>query len=539
MSKYQWGLGIEHEYHLFHIKKNRKAIVFPTQEIICNLTKHYDFCCKYNVDSVSKNIYKHLCCDFCRNYEKKDVTDCWPKETLTSTNKIKLTQAEKNFLILKWPNFEYSGRIECPNIPRIKSNMIEAITLNYKNKQIKIVVKELINKEEKLIKILNKYSKQKINFYGQIRQHSFGTIQNCKVPKVPTLINTKYKFIKTKCLDYTGSYHINITLPWIKQTRLDTFIKQHQEFARQIQWIEPLIVSSFSSTDPRAIGDSNKYTEGSYRVMTIGWGSFAASDIRRIEFELIGRQSTSNTKWRQSKYQKELEKCNSIIGSDIRTISERFADKTKNEIMHKGEGIEIRIFDHFPTKYIKNLIHILIIIADNSLRNNYSKNEKHVYEDEDWIKNIRNIMVQGWNADITENYITKIKKNLDIKFECESTKTYDIFTCMVNALFEKNKDGLFQKLTKTGKKLPHIPKINRFSWEFSFNQKNLTKDLRNIVKKQKSFTVKEFKQLFYKKFDKKKWDDDFEDVLYALQSNKIIILLEKKGKIHLIENNIL
>ena len=46
MSDYQWGLGIEHEFHLFHIKKNSKPIVFPTQEIVFNLTM-YRLCTNY------------------------------------------------------------------------------------------------------------------------------------------------------------------------------------------------------------------------------------------------------------------------------------------------------------------------------------------------------------------------------------------------------------------------------------------------------------------------------------------------------------
>ena len=34
-----------------------------------------------------------------------------------------------------------------------------------------------------------------------------------------------------------------------------------------------------------------------------------------------------------------------------------------------------------------------------------------------------------------------------------------------NILFIKNKNGLFSKLTKTNKKIPHIPQINRYAWE--------------------------------------------------------------------------
>jgi hypothetical protein len=226
------------------------------------------------------------------------------------------------------------------------------------------------------------------------------------------------------------------------------------------------------------------------------------------------------------------------MGGDIRNISTRFVDKTKNDIMKKGEGIEIRIFDHFPTKYIQNLLHIIIIIADNSFKQKYSDNNPHVYNDKDWIQNMKYIINQGWNANLTTQYITKIKKNLDIKFECQSTKTYDILLCLIKELFQKNKNGLFQTLTKTKNKLPYIPKINRFSWEFSFNKNIIYNKLKTLLKQHKFMTINQFKELFYKEFEKKEWKHDIEDILYALQSKKIINLNENKGQIISININV-
>ena len=532
MVNYHWGLGIEHEYYLFHVKNN-KRIVFPSQELLCNLTKDYTHCCNNALDIHKNDIYKQVCCEYHKRYKDDDVSDCWPKgKTLP-----KLSKNERIF-IKGLEAHEYSGRIDCPLISRIKSTMIEIVSRDYKDATVKKVIKELTLKESKLLDIVTKYSKQKIAEYGPIKQHLYGSIIKCKVPRQPSLNKKKYTFWKNKCLDYTGSYHLNITLPSKKQTKLEIFIKQHQEFGRQIQWIEPLIASAFCSPDPRSVGDNNKYTEGSYRVMTTGWGSFAGTDIRKFEYELSGREQTVQAKWRLDKYQQELIQCNKSIGGDIRTISDRWADYTKNEIMAKGEGIEIRIFDHFPIKYIKNLTQIFIILADNSLRNTYSSKKQHVYKDQDWIENIQNIMDDGWNGKITNKYITKLKQNLDIKFNCDSNQAYNVFVCIISALFEKNKNGLCQKLMISGKKVPHIPNINRYAWEFSFNKMAITKKIQDIIKSKKLFTVKDFKKKFYNKFDKKEWKDDFEDMLYALESNTMCILHKKKNKIISIENNL-
>ena len=74
--------------------------------------------------------------------------------------------------------------------------MVETITNNYKNAKIKSIIKELIYKEQNLIKILTKYSSQKINFYGKIKQFQFGAIKTCKIPQINSINHLKYKFTK-------------------------------------------------------------------------------------------------------------------------------------------------------------------------------------------------------------------------------------------------------------------------------------------------------------------------------------------------------
>ena len=551
---YHWGLGIEHEYHLFHIKNNKKKydyIVFNSQEAVCSISRYTSICCHSNEDELYNNPIKHICCDIRKN--STSVSGCWPEED----NKTILTKYERNFLKNLEP-FEYGGRWFCKDIPRIPINMVEIKTLNYTNRTITSLVNELIKKEDTFLKILkkNKHTQQKMKIYGQLKQYPYGHIKKCKIPMTPTHIRKYYHYYTDNILDtsdYTGSYHLTITLPHKKNITLKKFINIHQEFGRQIQWIEPLLICAFFTPDLRSIGDGDKYTEGSYRVMSTGWGNFAGSDIRTLEKTNIDRYANTDSKWRKKlkKFQKELSECKqSRLSSDLRTISLDFKTNYnkilqrnqkiyKEVIMKKGQGIEIRIFDHFPTQYIKNLLQIIIIIADNSFHTTYDKNSEHVYDNKIWIQTIQNIMIQGWNSNITEKYVNLIKKILGISFECDSNKGYDILKCIVKSLFNKNKDGIFQQLTKCSAKVPYLPQINRYAWESEL--KNTLQDkwqiLLKIIKIQDIYSFKEFEKIFYKNFEKKLWKNDIHDILYALESKKIVNLSIEKGNIKQISYN--
>ena len=58
--------------------------------------------------------------------------------------------------------------------------------------------------------------------------------------------------------DYSGSFHITITLPYTIKTTEEKFINNHKNFENQFQWLEPLLISAFFSGDDDAIGNRKK-----------------------------------------------------------------------------------------------------------------------------------------------------------------------------------------------------------------------------------------------------------------------------------------
>ena len=85
----------------------------------------------------------------------------------------------------------------------------------------------------------------------------------------------EYMFYSQKYLDYVGSYHFTFTLPCPQDISDKEFVKIHQNFANQFQWIEPILIASLFSGDPRTITqeDFDKKIRGSFRILATGWGN--------------------------------------------------------------------------------------------------------------------------------------------------------------------------------------------------------------------------------------------------------------------------
>jgi hypothetical protein len=242
----------------------------------------------------------------------------------------------------------------------------------------------------------NPHTKQKVKDYGALTTHLCGSHSEILIPKQPTINSKEYVFMKNKMVDYLGSYHITITLPHTKDILKKDFVKMHQNMAQQIQWIEPLFITSFFSPTQDSVANQDE-PEGSFRVMTIGWGNFAGSDIRKMGNTGLDRGSNIKSLWRRGlnfKGTKQLNECvktakpqykksKSIHTGDFRTFGQELDIEKCNKLYNPSDcingradgkpmeppfGMEIRIFDHFPSEYFIDLFRIVILIGCNSQR---------------------------------------------------------------------------------------------------------------------------------------------------------------------------
>ena len=375
LDDYQWGLGIEHEMHLYHkpefSKKNNivNITLFNSQEIISEMLK----------------------------------------------SKI----SEQDYQFLKRVPFEWSGR-QCDGkvvIKRVPIQMPEFVTDNpfcsIKNaRNIMNMTNDIISYKNEYIKLLRK-NKDVVKLeekYGELVQHPFGMTRYLKLPI--GRIKDKYIYSKELMTEYNGSYHITFTLPYTEQTTNKEFIEMHQNFANQLQWLEPLMLTQYFTGDEYTPG-SLKRVRGSFRVMIIGWGNFAGSDVRLFK-DGIGRYAKTPTYWRKNLKFIDSDKLKACykpsqsalaegaitsLSSDFRTFGStdptRPWHRESGVSMTKPNGIEFRIFDHFGDEYISHLVLFVSLVAENS---RVKKTDGYVYENKIWIDTLHNIMKNGYKA---------------------------------------------------------------------------------------------------------------------------------------------
>jgi hypothetical protein len=522
LEKYMWGLGIEHEMHVFHRPK------FTEKKNIENFTL-------FNSEKVIEKL--------------KDESE---------NSKGVLTENDKEFL--KTVPFETSGR-KCNDewvIKMVPIKMPEFVTNNpfcsiKLNRSLLNMTNEIILSKEKYFEILkkDKETNELIKKYGELSEFPFGMTRYLRYPI--NVKNNTYEFDKNKegktllVPEYNGSYHVTFTLPYTTKTTNKRFIKNHQNFANQLQWLEPLMLSGYFTGDEYSPGSLDKRVRGSFRVMIIGWGNFAGSDIRLFN-KGIGRYAKTETYWRKGlKFidSDKLKPClkpspvakkegafNSL-SSDFRTFGStdplRPWHRESGVPMTKPNGIEFRIFDQFPDKYIEHLILFISLVAENS---RLVETKGYVYKNKIWIKELHNIMKNGYKARLSKSYIKLLREKLGLKIKTKSIIANDIFKIIIKELFKKNIKGEWSRIFHSNyldierleKIIDIYPDINKKGWFMAFMLK-LNKDKKLLSKFNKLIEVlNKLKKISFENYEKitinllgKNWKDDLEDIVYFFE----------------------
>ncbi len=533
LNDYEWGMGLEHEVHLYHRplmskKKIENFILFNSQD-----------------------------------YAEKLINDIDNKNS-------KITSNDVDFL--KKIPFEWSGR-QCDGkvvIKRVPIQMPEFVTDNpfcsiKKNRNLILMTEEIMYDRKKYIELLRtiKSVRELEKKYGRLSEHPFGMTRYLKLPT--KVIKNKYTFDKSLMSEYNGSYHVTFTLPYTSRTTNDEFIKMHQNFANQLQWLEPLMLSAYFTGDDLSPGDLNR-VRGSFRVMIIGWGNLAGSDVRLFN-KGIGRYAKTPTYWRKGlKFidTDKLKACHkpseaakkegaiTSLSSDFRTFGstdpQRPWHRESGTAMTKPNGVEFRIFDHFNDEYILHLVLFISLVAENS---RLCKTEKYVYKNKIWINELHNIMKYGYSAKLSTDYIKLLRDNLKLKINIKSLNATDVFKEIIDELWNKNINGKWSKIFHANEKsyeyyeylkeyvLDKFPDINKKGWQFSFmmkmNRNKKTLDNFNKLSKElsnKTIKIDDFKKLVIKIMGKN-WINDIDNIAdFYLRLKHVKINNKENGSIN-------
>lgn len=528
LENYTWGLGIEHEVQIFHKPKKNSTnniedfILFDSESTVLRLIQGYE------------------------------------------RGTVKISESDYNFL--KNIPFELSGRVCNKTIvlQRVPIKMPELITWQpfcsiKKNRTvfnmvegIKKMTKRYFNllKKDKLTnKLIKKYGDLTSYPSGMTRYLKYSETNNKPVYKFKKELKTNKDKVHT---DYTGSYHVTMTLPYSEKTSNEKFIEMHQNFANQLQWLEPLMLIGFFSNDEYCPGSIKRRARGSYRVMVVGWGNLAGSDVRLFK-KGLGRYAKTETYWRNNFKIEGIGKLKACykpspkalneggitsLSTDFRTFGDNEnGERVSGYPMKKPNGIEFRIFDHFDNSYLDSLMVFMTLVAENS-RNHNTK--KYVYKNDIWIKELQNIMLNGYRAEISKSYINLLEKELNIKIKTKnnSNYSYNIFKEVFHSLLNKNNNGLWFNLMTDNKfsqyknknniyfdYLVNISSINKSSWDLAFSlkvnrNKNLFESymlLIDVLKNIKNqMTLKEF-QFLVEILLGKSWKKDHLNILFFIK----------------------
>jgi hypothetical protein len=215
------------------------------------------------------------------------------------------------------------------------------------------------------IKAINELKIIKASFLNEINKRLVSKFTMFKEPLIYPPFNYGFaKFASNPnniAICNNGTYHINITLP----TKLgpngqiknpDEFKAIHANAIRAIQWIEPLLVALYGSPDILHMIDS-KYPGGSQRLgfsRYVGLGTYDSHIMEKGKlldsFKYKGTECYFNELHADSPYNPP-----ETIGYDF-----NYNKFTKH-------GIELRIFDYFPEKYLEPIINLLILVCQHSM----------------------------------------------------------------------------------------------------------------------------------------------------------------------------
>ena len=524
LKKMMWGMGLEHEVQYFYLPTSHETDKkYPASEIVLFRSKN-------------------------------------PAVSLAKTSKI-ITESEKELLAAI--DYEKTGR-KCMGkviLERIPAFMPEFITKEpFSNmddpKTIENYYSQLMEKESIFEKIMEKdpgvYNFIKNKF--KLVQYPFGMCSNIRMRK--NYNSDSYELRDKIFRDYVGSFHYTITLPFEKKESYtekdqEKFRDMHYNFGAMFQWMEPLLLAAYFSCDQEAMGTKKKKIRGSFRVARVGWGNFAGSDMRKKNTG-VGRYADVLPYWRKNFQFDESEivdqcmprnpelkedQAVSSFSSNIRTFGPTSPNNPRNRIsgakMVIPNGVEIRIFDHFPTIHLLSLMRIIILIAANSATITV---KEFVYEDKEWITTLQQIMLQGWKYPVSDLFIQKIKNVLALQnLKIKSRRAFDVLCGLVDALYEKNKDSDIVFMMYGELKKPFIPMINKYSWDFAFMLK-LLKD-KDLYKRYLIFVDKIIDETDVNIFKKRvvevfgdNWKNNADDILWFFVGKNLLSLEKNETK---------
>ncbi len=243
----------------------------------------------------------------------------------------------------------------------------------------------------------------------------------------------------TNHYDYLGSYHFNITLPHSQNITIneagEIFLKRHLNYARLLQWFEPLLLAVYGQPDYRSIYDKKKYSQASYRLFNSKTMFINTSDLTtNIPSSREIPETNTELLKKRDIFINQIHQDLSYNFTDIRGFDFRRAEYEEGkEYKSKYYGFEFRLMDYFPIENLEQFCELLWLLAFKLDTCENSDIENAAYNDI-VIEQIKYIINSGWNAEICDSYCQKMKEictKIGLVGEINNNNAYE----MLNSIY--------------------------------------------------------------------------------------------------------
>lgn len=400
------------------------------------------------------------------------------------------------------PKLENSAK-RCAGLLPPQANMLELVTTTYKRRTVASITRELERNSRLIVSVVGKLVRDR-NVRAQLKLGSIRGLEVGPHPYGAAIFEDPRRGAAMK--DYTGSWQFTITLPHPPGISTSAFIVMHEKFGNQLQWLEPLLAATLFTPDPSCVVEDG-YAFAAYRTVRYGWGNFAGTDVRRLH-KGVGRRANVEPAWRQTlavrnKAALDGKRCMATqetkpsrnmdelcgkfghVSSDLRTFGIENGDRASGAPMQPGFGFEYRIFDHFSEAHVRDVLCMLVHVAENSRQCKYRAS--YVYKDADWTHAMQSVVRGGWRAELREGYVRKLCEVLELPEEevVMSRQTAEATALRVFRLLrEKTRTGPWVR-TMLGARLAadgfRVPRLNREAWVHFYTSVFNTRNRARIV----------------------------------------------------------
>jgi hypothetical protein len=470
-NKYYWGIGLENETYLQFEESLVVSGAFIQENIGCErYSIDYRTCYKPGVlastveaafdknkkYTVSRMINSHSLDKLDLEYQHKTIAGTTPPEDNPEYLGKSVLEA-----FLETQPYNIRSMLTQKNNPMGSVNFdgdsIEFVTKYFENRTVSDSCDELKATKQLFIDKLN----ESVVLDGKLHFPNYNIGLNMFMSNRENLV-----------LFNNGTYHFHLTLPTLTENSrivdYPEFDRIHANAIYLLQWFEPLFIATLGSPDIMGvISDKHqlkeKFALGSMRnamARYTGVGTFnktmAKGKVLTYPVEdfrkLLKFGKEENTWWR--------DQIESALGYEL--LSDVGLDFNQEKMYQSG--FEFRSFDEFPSAYLNDVLHAIILICEHSLN---LPDVSWGHDSAVWNNLVFKSLKNGYLTEINEAEKQEVLDLLNLasfKSEFEAITLLDEFFFQILAvLHQKYKDENTCIDSMIGEKTTSAPKWDNFN----------------------------------------------------------------------------